>query len=96
VNGWPVLNTKALFGLAGEVVAAISTESEADPAALLATFLTAYGNSVGPVPHARAGGAQHPARLFTLIVGDTARSRKGTSWADMPLSGVRACGPRLV
>jgi hypothetical protein len=83
VTGWPVLEPAALNGLAGEVVRAIEPETEADPAALLATFLTAFGNAVGPAPHARAGSVNHPPRLFTLIVGETARSRKGTSWADV-------------
>jgi hypothetical protein len=83
VSTWPILEEAALYGLAGEVVGAISPESEADPAALLATFLTFYGNAVGGGPHARVGGAQHPARLNALIVGDTARSRKGQSYADI-------------
>jgi hypothetical protein len=78
----PELDPAALYGLTGEVVRTIAPESEADPAAILLTFLTCFGNAVGAGPHARAGGARHPARLFTLIVGDTARSRKGTSWAD--------------
>lgn len=82
MSAWPILEPAALYGLAGEVVAAISPESEADPAALLATFLTCYGNAVGGGPHAQVGGAQHAARLNTLIVGDTARSRKGQSRAD--------------
>jgi hypothetical protein len=79
----PTLKPAALYGLAGEVVRTISAESEADQAALLVTFLTSFGSAVGAGPHAKAGGAAHPARLFSLIVGDTARSRKGTSWADM-------------
>lgn len=57
----------------------IAPETEADPAALLIDFLVSFGNAVGPGPHAFADGAKHPARLFSVIVGDTARARKGTS-----------------
>jgi hypothetical protein len=38
------------------------------------------GNEVGPWPHANADGAEHPARLNGLVVGDTARSRKSTAF----------------
>jgi hypothetical protein len=83
MTAWPRLDPAALYGLAGEAVGTIARESEADPAALLATSLTLFGSAVGSGPHARVGGAQHPARLFSLIVGETARSRKGQSRADM-------------
>jgi hypothetical protein len=36
---------------------------------------------VGPEPHAYADGSVHPARLNVVLVGRTARARKGTSWA---------------
>jgi len=38
---------------------------------------------VGPEPHAVADGAKHPARLFVVVVGDTAKARKGSSWANI-------------
>lgn len=79
---WPKLDPNAFHGPAGDIVSTIAPETEADPAAILATFLTCYGNAVGRGPHARVGGAQHPARLNTVIVGDSARARKGTSWSD--------------
>jgi hypothetical protein len=37
------------------------------------------GNAAGPQPHAWFGGAQHPARLFVVLVGDAATGRKGTA-----------------
>ncbi len=49
---WPgPLATEALRGLAGEIVRVIEPHSEADPAALLIQFLTAFGNAVGSRPH---------------------------------------------
>jgi hypothetical protein len=79
---WPVLDPKALYGLAGEIVRVLEPHTEADPAALLVQLLVGFGSAVGPSPHAKVGGAQHPARLFAVVVGETAKSRKGQSWAD--------------
>src|SRR5436190_678617 len=76
---WPTLDPAAFHGLAGQIVRAIEPETEADPAAVLLTTLSMFGNAVGSGPHTVADGAQHPARLHVVVVGDTARSRKGTS-----------------
>lgn len=78
-HGWPELGAAALYGLPGEVVRAIEPHTEADPAALLVDFLTSFGSAVGAGPSALADGALHPARLFAVLVGETARSRKGTA-----------------
>ncbi len=80
---WPVLPTAARHGLAGEVLEAIEPHSEADPAALLVTLLAGFGALVGPGPHALADGAEHPARIWPLVVGDTSKARKGTTWAQI-------------
>jgi hypothetical protein len=71
----------AYYGLPGDVARELSTISAADPMAILLTFLTMFGNAIGPQPHVQAGSlAPQPARLFTLLVGDAATGRKGTSW----------------
>ena len=44
------LAPEAFHGIAGEIVHAIEPHTEADPAALLITFLTAIGNLIGPGP----------------------------------------------
>lgn len=75
----PVLGDRAFHGVAGEIVNTIGPESEADPAALLIDLLVSCGNAIGPSPHAYADGSPHPARLFAVCVGDTAKARKGTS-----------------
>ena len=58
----------------------IEPVTEASPAAVLITFLTMFGAIVGPGPFVLADAARHAARLFVLIVGKTARARKGTSY----------------
>lgn len=80
---WPTLHPDARYGLAGDIVEAIEPHSEADPAALLVTFLAAFGALVGAGPHAMADGARHGTRLWTLIVGATAQARKGSSWQQI-------------
>jgi hypothetical protein len=84
VRAWPDPVASAAFhGLAGAFVRAVAPFSEADPAALLTTFLTAVGILIGPDVFATAAEDVHPARLFTLLVGDTAKGRKGSSLAPV-------------
>ncbi len=79
VKPWPILPENALFGLAGEVVKLATRHSEADPAAVLLTFLTAFGAAAGRSRYLRVGDAVHHARLFVALVGNSSRARKGTS-----------------
>ena len=69
----------ALYGLAGEVVKSLAPHTESDPAALLLTYLTSFGNAVGRGPHYLVEDTRHFANLFALLAGDTAKARKGTS-----------------
>src|SRR4051812_40068972 len=78
----PRLHDDALHGLAGEVVRRLDPHTEADQAAVLASYLTGFGTIVGASPFIPVGGTKHGPRLFVVIVGATARARKGTSWAD--------------
>lgn len=78
---WPKLDPEALHGPVGEAVRIITPETEADPAAMLATMLTGLGAMIGSGPHVVAGHAPHAARLFVMIAGDTASGGKGTSLA---------------
>ena len=77
----PELSPAALYGLPGEVATTLADATGADPAAVLLTFLALAGNAAGPQPHAWFGGAQHPGRLFVVLVGDAATGRKGTALA---------------
>jgi hypothetical protein len=58
----------------------IAPHTEADPAAILLQFLAAFGNMVGPGPHCVVESTRHNLNLFVILVGDSSKARKGTSW----------------
>jgi hypothetical protein len=76
---WPVLSADALKGLAGQFVDLATRDSEADRAAVLATFLCRFGIEAGTRPYMWVGDSKHYPRLFVAVVGNTSKSRKGTS-----------------
>src|SRR6516162_452603 len=78
-DSWPVLAPVAFHGLAGEVVARLSPHTESDPVALLVQYLTSFGNAVGRVPYYQVESDRHFGNLFVVMVGETSKSRKGTS-----------------
>lgn len=81
---WPEpLAEEAYSGLAGEVVRAIEPASEADPVALLAQVLVAIGSMIGRSAHFTAEADSHFGNLFTCMVGNTSKGRKGTSWGQV-------------
>jgi hypothetical protein len=78
---WPApLAGEAFHGLAGEYVRAVEPHTEADPAALLLQLLVGFGNAVGPGPHFLAEEDTHRLNEFVVLVGKTAKGRKGSSW----------------
>lgn len=83
VRPWPVLADAALRGIAGEFVGLACRASEADPAAVLMTFLVRAGVEFGAMPHLVVGDQRHPARLMAVIVGASSKARKGTSAAPV-------------
>ena len=87
----PVLDPAALHGLPGRVVAVVDPRTEADPAAVLVSFLAAFGSAVGSRPHANVGADRHRANLFVAIVGPTSSGRKGASWSPVRELMRRAC-----
>jgi len=77
---WPEPpRAEAFHGIAGEFVRLIEPHTEADPVALLVQFLAAVGSAFGASPHVLIEDDRHGAKLWTVIVGDTAHGRKGTS-----------------
>ncbi|MBW4026336.1 MAG: DUF3987 domain-containing protein [Acidobacteria bacterium] len=81
---WPApMGEAAYYGLAGEFVRTIAPHTEADPAALLVQVLVALGSIIGRGPHYRAGADKHHANLFAVIVGNSSKARKGTSWGEV-------------
>jgi hypothetical protein len=77
---WPELAQEALCGLPGEIVGAIEPHTEADPAAILASLLAAFGNAIGRGAFFRVGADRHHLKVNVALVGDTSKGRKGMSW----------------
>jgi len=75
----PKLDPTALHGLAGDVCNYLSDKSEATSVAILAQFLTLFGNCIGRSAHFQIEADLHYAKLFTIIVGKSAKARKGVS-----------------
>jgi hypothetical protein len=69
----------AYHGLAGAVVRAIESHTEADPVAILIQFLTCAGNIIGNHAHHQIEGTRHHANLFGVLVGESSKARKGTA-----------------
>lgn len=83
-NQWPSpLSADAFYGLAGEIVRTIEPHSEADPAALLTQLLVAIGNLVGRNTYFQVEGGRHYPNEYLVLVGQTAKGRKGTSMAQI-------------
>lgn len=74
---------EAFHGIAGQLVRAIEPHTEADPAGILVQFLVCAGNAIGRGPHCFVEATRHHLNLFTVLVGQTSKARKGTSlgWA---------------
>jgi hypothetical protein len=80
---WPELDAAALYGLAGDVVRAFEPHTEADPVAVLANLLCAFGSVIGRGAFARVGATEHHLKLYIGLVGETAKGRKGESWGPV-------------
>jgi hypothetical protein len=79
----PQLGAAALHGLAGRVLRTIAPHTEAHPAAVLLQLLAGFGNLVGPGPHCMVDSTRHGLNLFVVLVGDSSKARKGTSWSPL-------------
>jgi hypothetical protein len=81
---WPdELKPEAYYGVLGELVRMIEPHSKADPAALLAQLLVGFGNLAGRHAYFMAEADRHFMNLFAVIVGQTAKGRKGTSFGQV-------------
>jgi hypothetical protein len=76
---WPRMDAAALHGLPGDVVRYLDPYTEADPVAVLGQVLAYFGNCVGPQPYYMVEGSRHPMLLNLVLVGKTAKARKGSS-----------------
>ncbi|MCX6972269.1 MAG: DUF3987 domain-containing protein [Verrucomicrobia bacterium] len=76
----PKLADVALFGVAGSIVKKIEPHTETHPAAVLLQLLIGFGNMIGRGPHFVTECDKQTANLFCVVVGESSRGRKGTSW----------------
>lgn len=77
---WPDLGRDALHGLAGEIVEEVDPHSEADKVAVLLSLLASFGNASGRGTWFRVGAGKHHLKLNVVLVGETSKGRKGSSW----------------
>ncbi len=79
--GWPQApGPDAYAGLLGDIVAALAPHTEADPVAILAQALVAAGATIGRGAHFAVEATAHHPNEYVLLVGESAKARKGSSW----------------
>ena len=71
---WPILDHAALHGLTGEVVRLIAPHTEADPVALLVSFLSEFGAMLNRGPHLILDGSYHPLLFWPVLVGQSVQN----------------------
>jgi hypothetical protein len=95
-SSWPApMADAAFYGLAGEWVRLVEPETEADPAALLVTFLVGFGAAIGRGPHYQVEDTRHFCNLNAVLVGDTSKARKGTA-TDRAVRILEALDPDFI
>lgn len=78
---WPTLDQAAMHGLAGDFVRMMDPHTEADPAAVLHTFLATIGCRLGPGYYITGGNTRHAPKVWPVITGETSTGAKGTALA---------------
>ncbi|MDA8185932.1 MAG: hypothetical protein M0035_16150, partial [Actinomycetota bacterium] len=77
--GWPSQPDDAVYqGMAGALVGAIAPHTEADPVAVLAQLLAAAGAVTRRGAYAVVEATRHHPNEFVVLVGDSAKARKGS------------------
>lgn len=77
----PVLGEDALHGLAGQIARSLAPITEASVPAMLLTLLVSFSAMVGRTAYVHVGHQKHHPVLFGVVVGTSARARKGTGAA---------------
>jgi hypothetical protein len=81
---WPKpLGEAAYYGPAGAFARIVSPQTESDPVALLTQFLCFFGNAAGRNAYVVIEGAKHHLNIFAVLVGRTAKGRKGSAERHM-------------
>jgi hypothetical protein len=79
--GWPAPPAPVAYhGLAGRIVHTLEPHTEADPVAILSQLLVCFGAAVGRGAFFQVEATRHHPNEFLILVGDSAKARKGSSW----------------
>jgi len=79
--GWPAPpEPPAWVGMAGAIAETIAPATEADPVAILAQLLIGAGAIIGRGAWVTVEATRHHPNEFAVLVGDSAKARKGSSW----------------
>ena len=79
--GWPDPPDPAAWrGMAGAIAEAVAPHTEADPVAVLAQLLVGAGAIIGREAWLQIEATRHHPNEFAVLVGDSAKARKGSSW----------------
>lgn len=79
--GWPAPpDPPAWSGLAGAIAENVAPHTEADPVAILAQTLVGAGAIIGRGAWVAVEATRHHPNEFVVLVGDSAKARKGSSW----------------
>src|SRR5262249_60940859 len=80
-TAWPApLAAEAHPGRPGEYFPPPAPHPEADPAGILLQLLVAVGNVIGRTAHFAVEGDVHHLNEYLVLIGQTAKGRKGVSW----------------
>lgn len=93
---WPSAPATEVFrGPAGEFVELTEPHTEADPMALLAQFLIAFGVAAGRNCFYGVEATRHFPNEFCVLVGSSGKGRKGSSWEHVEQL-MATCDPEFV
>lgn len=81
LSDYPQMSSMGFSGYMGRVAEAACKNSEADPVAVCSYFMARLGAMLGRKVFQHIGDVELHTRPYILIVGDTAKARKGTSEA---------------
>jgi len=84
MRNWPAPpRPEAFYGPLGDFVRRLEPETESHPMALMVQGLVGFGNLIGRHVHFQVEADKHYANLNAITVGNSSKSRKGTSWGHV-------------
>ena len=89
--GWPAPPAPAAWEpMAGMIAETIAPHTEADPVAILAQLLVGAGAVIGRGAWLAVEATRHHPNEFVVLVGESAKARKGSSWDHVARTLARA------